>query len=204
MRCNMEQTDDNTDLMRLFAYTDLLIRRFHHWKHDLEGSVGSPHHGQGRILCILKKCGEVNQNELSEMLGIRQQSLGELLGKLEKSGYITREPADDRRTMRITITPGGVAVVPAAVDANEIFGCLNEQEQEQFRDYLQRIAEHMRQTAGEGISDELCNNRHNSACRDHHHDTEPCTDQRHDAKPCKDQHNIHHRHHHNQHGENRR
>ena len=140
---------DFSNLMQLFAYTDSLIRRFHQRKYRRQGFAVDPHHGQGKILRVLRERPGAGQNRLAELLGIRQQSLGELLGKLEKGGYITRAPAADRRTMIVCLTDKGLAAVPPRPDPREIFGCLDEEEQEQFRGYLLRIAAHMRQTIGE-------------------------------------------------------
>jgi len=147
---------ENLDLMQIFAHTDALLRRFHHWKYSQQGTAGNPHRGQGKILRVLKKHPGMTQSELVEMLGIRQQSLGELLAKLEKSGYITREPAADRRIMTIRLTHEGMEAVPKRADPDEIFGCLKEDERERFRNYLLRVAEHMRQTIGEVPDDCYC------------------------------------------------
>ena len=137
------------DLMMVFARTDSLLRRFHDWKYSQQGTIANPHRGQGKILRYIKKYPGSSQTELSDLLDIRQQSLGELLGKLEKGGYITREPADDRRVMRVFLTPAGLEAAPKKVDPSEIFGCLDEREQAEFRGYLLRIAEFVAKAVGD-------------------------------------------------------
>ncbi|MBR1496723.1 MAG: winged helix-turn-helix transcriptional regulator [Oscillospiraceae bacterium] len=64
--------------------------------------------GQGRVLRILAKDGELNQRELTERLGIQPGSASELLGKLERAGLIERrEEETDRRTAAVHLTDAG-------------------------------------------------------------------------------------------------
>ena len=53
----------------------------------------NPHRGQGRVLSILKLKPEITQKELTYLLDMSKQALGELLKKLENCGYITRTPS---------------------------------------------------------------------------------------------------------------
>ena len=64
------------------------------------GSAYNRHRGQGRVLGILRMKPELSQRELTYLLNMSKQALAELLFKLEKSGYITREPSEeDKRVM---------------------------------------------------------------------------------------------------------
>ena len=57
---------------------------------------------------MLKLKPEISQKELSDLLDMRPQSLGELLGKLERNGYITRTPSErDQRVLIIRLTDAG-------------------------------------------------------------------------------------------------
>ena len=58
------------------------------------GPFADPTRGQGRILAMLKIQPEIKTRELAYLLGIRQQSLNELLNKLEKSGHVERFSPD--------------------------------------------------------------------------------------------------------------
>ena len=68
----------------------------------------SPHRGQGRVLAILKMKPEISQKELTYVLGMSKQAIAELLGKLEKNGYITREQTEDnKRALMVKLTDEG-------------------------------------------------------------------------------------------------
>lgn len=104
----------------------------------------SSYRGQGKILSILKDQPEMDRRELEERLSISRQGLTELLSKLEKSGLILRVPSQtDRRAMVICLTEKGRA---AAEETGErihpltgLLGCLSEEEQGVFSEYLERI-----------------------------------------------------------------
>lgn len=114
--------------------------------HDFMGAgrMHNPHRGQGRVLAMLKLKPQISQKELTYLLGMSKQSLAELLIKLEKSGYITREPSeDDRRIMTIKLTEEGMKAAEDVDDttseASKILDCLNEDELAAFSGYLERI-----------------------------------------------------------------
>ena len=51
---------------------------------------------------------DMTQKDLAFILGIRPQSLGELLGKLEADGYVTRTRSEaDRRAITVNLTDAG-------------------------------------------------------------------------------------------------
>jgi DNA-binding MarR family transcriptional regulator len=108
------------------------------------GVIHNPHRGQGRVLAILKLKPEISQKELGYLLNMSKQALAELLAKLEKSGYITREPAeDDKRVMMIKLTEAGrnaaEDVDDSALEAFRIFDCLTPDELAAFSAYLGRL-----------------------------------------------------------------
>lgn len=114
--------------------------------HDFmgEGSPYSPHRGQGRVLAILKMKPEISQRDLTYLLGMSKQAIAELLGKMEKSGYITREPSeDDKRVLNVKLTEEGAkaadGVDSSASEGTKLFDCLNGEELEVFSDCLSRI-----------------------------------------------------------------
>ncbi|MDR1796968.1 MAG: MarR family transcriptional regulator [Clostridiales Family XIII bacterium] len=108
------------------------------------GRAHNPHRGQGRVLAILKLKPEISQRELTYLLGMSRQSIAELLAKLERSGYITREPSEeDRRVVTVRLTEAGKSAADGAEEeapeTEKILGCLNDDELAAFSGYLGRI-----------------------------------------------------------------
>jgi DNA-binding MarR family transcriptional regulator len=145
------------DLLEKFNQLTWLLRRGMIGHLRERGPMGAPYQGQGRILSLLKLTPEISQKELAHILNIRSQSLGELLAKLERSGYITRTPSEqDRRGMDIRLTESGKAVSEQEVESTlpeSFFGCLNPEEQTALSDYLERVIKNLKEQQGEGGSD---------------------------------------------------
>lgn len=96
--------------------------------------------GQGRILAMLKIQPEIATKDLAYLLGIRQQSLNELLKKLEKNSYVERRPSEkDRRVMVVHLTEKGKEAQEPEENYQEFLGCLSPEELQQFGEYLDRI-----------------------------------------------------------------
>lgn len=126
-----------------------LLHRSHQQSRMGDGPFADPSRGQGRVLAMLKLQPEISSKDLSYLLGIRQQSLNELLNKLEKSGHITRVPSEeDRRVMLVRLTDKGLEEEQASADRSDIFSCLNADEQEAFGSYLDRIIAAMESQMG--------------------------------------------------------
>ena len=107
--------------------------------------------GQGRILALLRMRDGVSTKDLSYLLELHISSLNELLAKLEKAGYITREPSEqDRRVMLVKLTEKGRnEQQPDPVDFGDIFSCLSSDEQIKFGDYLDRIIKALHESVGD-------------------------------------------------------
>lgn len=118
-----------------------LLHRHHLQTHAERGPMADPTRGQGRVLAMLKLQPQISTKDLSYLLGIRQQSLNELLGKLEKAEYVTRVPSEsDRRVMLVTLTEKGRQQEQAAEpDLGDILDCLSQPEQLAFGEYLDRV-----------------------------------------------------------------
>lgn len=104
----------------------------------------NPHRGQGRVLALLKLKPETSQKELTYLLGLSKQAVAELIAKLERSGYITREPSEeDKRMMIIKLTEEGRKaaddVHSSSAETSQILDCLSDDELATFSDYLGRI-----------------------------------------------------------------
>ncbi|UQZ91001.1 hypothetical protein C4J81_17970 [Deltaproteobacteria bacterium Smac51] len=131
-----------------------LLEMFHRSAHLLHRS--GPHlrrHGrrammppaQGRLMRLLEAAGPMTQRSLGDILDIRSASLSELLGKLEKPGWIERRPNEnDKRTTDITLTQEGRNMLrnignERAEMAEEVFGSLNEDELRQLHSLLGKL-----------------------------------------------------------------
>ncbi len=142
---------DTIDLGEQFVKICRLMHMRQHRSHQRHGPMADPHRGQGRVLALLKMRPEISQKDLSYLLDIRPQSLGELLAKLERGGYITRTPSDtDNRVMNITLTEAGLAATEQqAEDGADLFAELNAEEQGILSSYLGRVIEGMEKVIGD-------------------------------------------------------
>lgn len=138
---------NKTDLYEQCVHLQWLLHRYQLQNYREFGPLADPHRGQGRVLALLKLNPEISQKDLSNILNIRSQSLGELLFKLERNGYITRTPSElDRRVIMIKLTDAGRKAANFSEpksDTDRVFGCLNKEEQENLSGYFARIIEVM-------------------------------------------------------------
>ena len=105
------------------------------------GPMADTTRGQGRILAVLKLRDGISTKDLSYLLGVRISSLNELLAKLEKNGYVTREPSEqDKRVMLVKLTEKGKSETQSdSSDYGDIFSCLSDEEQKTFGEFLDKI-----------------------------------------------------------------
>lgn len=137
------------DLKEKLSRLQWLLRRQRMANHAERGPAGDASRGQGRVLAMLKIQPEISTKDLSYLLGIRQQSLNELLGKLERAEYVTRTPAEnDRRVMIVRLTDKGKEVKSEEPNLGDIFGVLSEEEQATFGEYLDRINNSLEEKLG--------------------------------------------------------
>ena len=122
----------------------MLMHRSRFGHYMAAGRAYNPHRGQGRILALLKLKPEISQKELTYLLNMSKQAAAELIAKLEKSGYITREPSqEDKRVMTVKLTEEGAKAADTGEDqtseSTKMFDCLNSEELAEFSDHLGRI-----------------------------------------------------------------
>lgn len=103
--------------------------------------------GQGRILHILYRRGEMSQQELQELLGIQAGSVSEIAAKLEGKGLITRVRSEqDRRKVSLSITEAGRALVAEHGEEHilkrrtELFSALTPEEQSTLESLLDKLS----------------------------------------------------------------
>ena len=126
-----------------------LMKRRQMFSQAESGTFADSTRGQGRILAMLKIQPEIATKDLAYLLGIRQQSLNELLNKLEKNSYVERRPSEkDRRVMVVHLTEKGKAAKEPETNYQEFLGCLSPEELQQFSEYLDRIIAAFRMGTG--------------------------------------------------------
>jgi len=109
-----------------------------------------PSHGQGRILVALKEYEGISLRDLAYALDLAPSSMSEMLFKLEKKGYVTREvDENDKRAQVIKLTEMGKSVEQEApLEEDEVFACLKPEEQEMLGNYLDCISESLKVQLG--------------------------------------------------------
>ena len=141
---------DSRKLINQFMQIEGLLHRY--MMTGRRGVFMNPHRGQGRVLSLLRLKPYISQKELTYLLDMSKQAIGELLSKLENCGYITRTPSsEDGRIMMITLTEGGKTVAEELAnddrDDEDIFKSLSEEEQQHLIDYLERVIMELRKRA---------------------------------------------------------
>lgn len=140
---------DYLDLQEKLLKLQWLIQRQRMQEHMENGPLADPTRGQGRVLAMLKLQPDISTKDLSYLLGIRQQSLNELLNKLEKNGLVTRvQSEDDKRVMLVRLTEKGENIKQADSDFDGIFDCLDDDEKAEFGKYLDRIIDSLEAALG--------------------------------------------------------
>ncbi len=147
--------ETNTELYEKLSRLHRLMHKQNMRGHMEYGPMADPTRGQGRILAILKMQDGVSTKDLSYLLGIRVSSLNELLAKMEKSGYITREASEaDKRIMLVNLTEKGRAEPQQARDPGDILACLTPEEQTALGEYLDRIIAALEADIGDAADDD--------------------------------------------------
>lgn len=97
--------------------------------------------GQGQILAIIREHGTITQKELVSRLDMRPQSASEMIRKLEKKEYITREKSEeDKRVMNIHLTARGKIAAQQSDDFQPVvLEALSLEEKEQFDHIMTKL-----------------------------------------------------------------
>ena len=131
--------------------------------HYLHVNAGGRSGQQHMLVKLRKHDGHMTQRDLQECSHIKSASLSEVLAKLECAGLIERtRSADDRRQLDIALTERGACLADELLAQRESFdrqclACLDEQEQDQLVDMLDRLVEHWQHIEWEDImGKEVC------------------------------------------------
>ncbi len=136
--------DKKNDLTNIFLETNHLLHRYNMMWYGKNFGGLDPRQGQGRILTALRRMNSVSQKDLGFILDIRPQSLGELLQKLENSGYIQRKRSTtDKRALIVELTEKGETFQLQKPDYEELFITLNTEEKKILKQALEKIFEQL-------------------------------------------------------------
>lgn len=134
-----------TTIYEKLSVLQSLLKRQEVLSQERFGPFADTSRGQGRILAMLKIQPEIATKDLAYLLGIRQQSLNELLNKLEKGGYVTRKPSEkDRRVMLVCLTEKGRQTEAGQNESYAFLDCLSADELETFGQYLDKVIASLR------------------------------------------------------------
>lgn len=106
---------------------------------------GKRRRGQERVLTMVAMQEGINQKDLAFLLGIRPQTLGEMLQKLEERGLVVRKKSEtDARAIEVTLTDEGrlrAAEIAErrALAAADLFAVLTDGEKEQLASILDKL-----------------------------------------------------------------
>lgn len=101
-------TTTRTGLHERLRRLHRLMRRRHVEARTHAGPLADTTRGRGRVLAALKMQSPIPTRELAYLLDIRQQSLNELLKKLQADGLVERTPSEtDGRVMMVALTEAG-------------------------------------------------------------------------------------------------
>ena len=129
------------DIYKKLMTLQWLLRRYQMMNCKEHNIYENRNEGQGRVLALLKIQPEIATKDMAYLLGIKQQSLNELLKKLEKSGYVKRKPSkEDKRVMIVCLTEEGKKV------------------KQQFSSYIDRILSSLEEMVGNPLDQEAYDN----------------------------------------------
>ena len=130
-------------LFEAFQRANRLLKRQIYQAQQSNGEEFS--HGQTRLLRILAQQSGASQKTLAEMMRIRPASLSELLTKLEKKGYVSKEQNHkDRRVTNYFLTPQGRTLADSLESVRsslgvEFFSVLSEDEKASLTEILNKL-----------------------------------------------------------------
>lgn len=131
------QGDDHSALL-----SDALLRCAQHLRlHD--GTKAS----QAVVLRLIGQ-GDITQKELVQLVGVRPASLSEILGKLERAGWITKAPVPgDKRSLLLSLTPQGQQQL-SQLSPPPSFSILSPQDQAHLLSLLTLLLTHWHSSGG--------------------------------------------------------
>ncbi|MGN0976843.1 MAG: MarR family winged helix-turn-helix transcriptional regulator [Faecousia sp.] len=115
--------------------------------HFFAHRIGASRRGRGNLMTLVARKPGITQKELAEALGIQPASVSEVLYKLERKGFVTREKAEqDRRSIRVTLTEEGQQHLnQPEPDLSAAFQALSSEEKAQLARLLGKLLQDWQQ-----------------------------------------------------------
>lgn len=137
----MDEKELNLTVTRKYFELSSLFMQFFRENSRGPFKFENRHRGQGQILAIIREHGTISQKELVSRLDMRPQSASEMIQKLEKKEYITRERSqEDKRVMNIHLTSRGKIAAQQSDDFQPVvLEALTHEEKEQFEHILTKL-----------------------------------------------------------------
>ena len=110
--------------------------------------------GYGRIMWAICFNDGLTQSQLADILDIRPQSLTRALADLEEKGMIERKrSSQDRRIVTVHATAQGIdyhqeMALMRKNRAENIFGCLNDEEKKDLLELVSKVVDHHNRAEG--------------------------------------------------------
>ncbi|HEY8889554.1 MAG TPA: MarR family transcriptional regulator [Clostridium sp.] len=136
---------------QIYNFTNMTHRQHHHG--DSRANDLNIGRGQGHLLGILLSHDGLTQKELSTQLQIRPASLGELVDKLERSGYVERRVNEnDKRVSNVFLKEEGRKLVNEIVisrnsEVDNMFSCLSEEEKNQLSTIMDKLMDSIKENS---------------------------------------------------------
>ncbi|MBQ9036459.1 MAG: MarR family transcriptional regulator [Erysipelotrichaceae bacterium] len=125
----------NEYLHESFRRVGAIFRRHRH-----EANVPNT---QNRALSVLAMNDGISQKQLSYILGIRPQSSGEIINKMERNGWLVRKSdEEDNRINRLYLTDEGkaqAALIEESQAREDVLDCLSAEEKDSLAAILDKI-----------------------------------------------------------------
>jgi DNA-binding MarR family transcriptional regulator len=171
---------EHTSATEIAVSSETLVMLFRRAVHSMTRSHhhhGHSHHAQAHVLSIIKEKNSIAQHDLMEMLNVRSASLSEILGKLERNGFINRRREEhDKRSVVVTVTEQGDAVMSEyqqrrSKSADALFASLTADERRQLADILNKIINSLEQdlSGSEAFHDHHDHHDHHGYEQGHSH-----------------------------------
>jgi DNA-binding MarR family transcriptional regulator len=156
-------------LQQINYFTNLINREQHHSNFKANEIMVS--RAQGHLLGLLLVQDGLTQKELSSQLQIRPASLGELVDKLQQSGFVERRINEkDKRISNVYLTEEGRRSANEVMQArmeliDSIFSGLSEEEMNQLSTLMSKLIYSIEQNSGDNVED--LRKEHHGMMEDH-------------------------------------